>query len=148
MEDYPVNMKAYISEFIKWFLIINTGIMFIVWINISRYDSIWTAIIPQIFSASFLTSIVTTVFFSINPRKPIRMVLRLLMAFGHYAVLCAIIMALGTYFNWFELSASGFFKLTLSVAGVYFVSFLLSYILTKAEADEMTDALKHYGQDD
>lgn len=140
-------MKTFISEFIKWFLIINTGIMVIVWLNIRGYDSIWTAIIPQIFGASFATSIVTTAFFSYNPRKPISVPLRILLVFGHYLVLCVIIMTLGNLFNWFDFSPEGCLVVILSVAGVYFIAAVISYLLSKGEADEMTNALKNFGDE-
>ncbi|WP_026491851.1 MULTISPECIES: DUF3021 family protein [unclassified Butyrivibrio] len=141
-------MRAFLSEFLKWFLIINTGIMVIVWINIFKYDTIWTAIIPQIFGASFLTSLVTAAYFSYNPRKPISVPVRILLTIAHYLILCVIIMTLGTRFNWFELTLQGGLAVTLSVAGVYIISAVISYMLSKGEADEMTDALKKYKEED
>ncbi len=137
-------MKAFFSEFLKWFLIINTGIMLIVWINIFKYDTIWTTIIPQIFCASFVTSLVTTAVFSINPKKPLSALVRFLISAAHYLVLCVIIMTLGTLFNWFDLSLSGCIIVALSVAGVYLVAAVISYLLSKSEADEMTKALKDF----
>ena len=124
-------MRAFLSEFLKWFLIINTGIMVIVWINIFKYDTIWTAIIPQIFGASFLTSLVTAAYFSYNPRKPISVPVRILLTIAHYLILCVIIMTLGTRFNWFELTLQGGLAVTLSVAGVYIISAVISYMLSK-----------------
>jgi hypothetical protein len=137
-------MKAFFSEFLKWFLIINTGIMLIVWINIFKYDTIWSTIIPQIFCASFVTSLVTTAVFSINPKKPLSALVRFLISAAHYLVLCVIIMTLGTLFNWFDLSLSGCIIVALSVAGVYLVAAVISYLLSKSEADEMTKALKDF----
>lgn len=137
-------MKAFISEFLKWFLIINTGIMLIVWFNIFNYETIWTQIFPQIFCASFVTSIVTTAFFSINPKKPLSMIMRVLIPVAHYLVLCVIIMTLGTLFDWFEFSLSGCLAVVLSVAGVYLITAVISYLLSKSEADEMTKALKDF----
>ncbi len=137
-------MKAFISEFLKWFLIINTGIMLIVWFNIFNYETIWTQIFPQIFCASFVTSIVTTAFFSINPKKPLRRIMRVLIPVAHYLVLCVIIMTLGTLFDWFEFSLSGCLVVVLSVAGVYLITAVISYLLSKSEADEMTKALKNF----
>ncbi len=137
-------MRACFSEFLKWFLIINTGIMVIVWINIFRYDTIWTAIIPQIFGASFLTALVTTAYFSYNPKKPISVRVRILLTVAHYLVLCAIIMIVGTLFDWFELTLQGFLVVVLSVAGVYLISSVITYLLSKGEADEMTNALRNY----
>ena len=137
-------MKAFISEFLKWFLIINTGIMLIVWLNIFRYDNIWVSIIPQIFCASAVTSLVTTAVFSINPKKPLGKPLRILIPVAHYLVLCVIIMTLGKFFDWFELSLSGCVVVALSVAGVYLITAVISYLLSKSEADEMTKALKDF----
>ena len=137
-------MKAFFSEFLKWFLIINTGIMVIVWINIFKYDTIWTAIFPQIFGASFITSLVTAGYFSYNPKKPITVPVRILLTLAHYLVLCASITVLGTLFDWFELTLRGFIGMALSVAGVYFITAVISYFLSKGEADEMTNALRNY----
>ena len=134
-------MKTFLINFLKWFLIINSAILLIVELNVFRYESISTLIIPQIFAASFLTSLVTNVFFSYNPKKPIKKAVALLLYFDHYMVLCAIIMTLGTLFNWFEFTLKGALTVVLSVAGVYFLSFIITYILSKGEADEMTKAL-------
>ena len=140
-------MKTFIIDFFKWFLIINTGIMVVVGINIFQYDSITTLIIPQILVASLLTSLVTTAFFAFNPRKPIKVAVRVMLVLGHFLVLCAIIMALGTSFGWFEFTTKGCLIVVLSVAGVYFISALTSYILSKGEAKELTDALKKYSDE-
>ena len=137
-------MKTFISDFLKWFLIINTGIMFVVWINIFRYDTIWISIIPQIFCASFVTSLITTAYFSFNPKKPISVPVRILLTCAHYLVLCITIMTLGKLFNWFDLSLSGCISVLLSVAGVYLIAAVISYLLSKSEADEMTNALKNF----
>ncbi|MBE5844567.1 MAG: DUF3021 domain-containing protein [Butyrivibrio sp.] len=137
-------MKAFLSELFKWFLIINTGIMVVVWLNTLGYEYIWTQIIPQIFCASFLTSLVTTIIFSINPRKPMGVPLRVLLVCVHYLILCAIIMTVGMLFDWFELTVKGGITVVLSVAAVYFLAAVTSYILSKGEADEMTNALKNY----
>ena len=137
-------MKNFFTDLLKWFLIINTGIMVIVWINISRYDTIWTGIIPEIFAASFLTSLVTTVYFSYNPKKPITVPVRILLTFVHYLALCVIIMVVGTLFDWFDPTPKGMVGIALSVAGVYIIATVISYLLSKGEADEMTDALKKY----
>lgn len=141
-------MKTFLSDLLKWFLIINTGIMVIVWINLFKYDEIWTAIFPQIFAASFLTSLVTMGFFSINPRKPISVPVRILLILTHYLLLCIIIMTLGNIFNWFELSVTGCITVALSVAGVYLIATVISIILSKSEADEMTRALKNFNDEE
>lgn len=137
-------MKTFLAEFLKFFLIINTAIMVIVWFNIMRYDTIWTVIIPQIFCASFATSLVTTLFFSLNPKKPLSVALRVLLYVAFYLVLCVIIMGLGSLFNWFELSLKGALLVALSVAGVFCITTVISYIMSRNEANEMTDALKNF----
>ncbi len=137
-------MKTFFTEFLKFFLIINSAIMVIVWLNIFRYDTIWTMIIPQIFCASFVTSLVTTLFFSLNPKKPVSVPLRVLLYVALYLVLCIIIMGLGSLFNWFELSLKGALLVAVSVAGVYCITTVISYIMSKNEANEMTDALKNF----
>ena len=66
------------------------------------------------------------------------------MVIAHYLVLCAIIMALGVFFDWFNITFQGGMVVALSVAGVYLITAIISYILSKGEADEMTKALKDY----
>lgn len=140
-------MKSFFSELLKWFLIINTGIMAVAWLNIFSYDSILTSIIPQIFCASFMTSIVTTAIFSYNPKKPMNVPMRIFLYCGHYLVLCVIIMSLGSLFDWFEFSPTGCLAVALSVAGVYFIAVVISYILSKSEAIQMTNALKNFNEE-
>ena len=140
-------MKAFFLEFLKWFLIINTGIMMVVWFVIFKYDTIWTSIIPQIFGASAATSLVTAGYFSYNPKKPISVPVRLLLTLAHYLVLCVIIMILGVMFDWFDPTLQGCGAVASTVAMVYFIVALISYILSKGEADEMTNALKNYKDD-
>ena len=62
-------------------------------------------------------------------------------------MLCIIIMTMGVLFNWFGLSANGVRGVALSVAGVYLITTLISYALSKGEANEMTNALKNLNDD-
>ena len=140
-------MKAFISNLIKFFLIINSAEMLIVWINIFKFDTIGTALIPQIFCSSFVTALVTTVFFSLNPKKPLSVALRVILYIAFYLVLCVVIMGLGSLFSWFELSPQGILGVALSVAGVFCITSVISYIMSKSEANEMTDALKNFKDD-
>jgi hypothetical protein len=118
--------------------------MIVAGVNLLPYDSITTMIIPQIMACSFLTSLVTTAYFSYNPKKPITVPVRILLSCAHYLVLCVIVMTLGVQFEWFHFHTKGVIFVVLSVAGVYFITALISYILSKGEANEMTNALKNY----
>lgn len=140
-------MKTFFSDLLKWFVIINTAIMLVVWISIFRLDTIWVEIIPQIFCASLATSLVTTAVFSINPKKPMGVPVRICLFVGHFLVLCAIIMGLGAFFNWFDISLTGAVTVAGSVAAVYFITAVISYLLSKNEAEEMTNALKNFKED-
>ena len=66
------------------------------------------------------------------------------MTIAHYLVLCVIIMVLGTIYDWFNLTLKGGIMVALSVAGVYLITSVIAYLLSKGEADEMTKALKSY----
>ncbi|MCR5418404.1 MAG: DUF3021 domain-containing protein [Lachnospiraceae bacterium] len=140
-------MRDFINDFLKWFLIINTGVMVVVGINLLGYDQITTLIIPQILACSFLTSLVTTAFFAYNPKKAITVPVRILLTCVHFLALCIIIMTLGVWFDWFSLTKGGVLLVVLSVAGVYFITAVISYILSRGEAREMTNALKNYRED-
>ena len=118
--------------------------MVVVWIVIFKYDTIWTSIIPQIFIASAATSLVTAGYFSYNPKKPISVPVRILLTLAHYLVLCVIILVLGVMFDWFDLTLKGCGSVAATVAMVYVIATVISTVLSKGEANEMTNALKNY----
>ena len=132
----------YIKEYLKWFVIINTGVMLIVAINTTVYGTAEIMTLWKILAASAVTSLVTTVAFSIEPKRimtPIRLVVFFII---FYVVILAVMVAIGIGFDWIDFSAKGISIMAMSVAGVFFVTVVLSVVLGAADAKKMNEALK------
>ena len=135
-------MKTFFIQWIKWFLIINLGITVVVGISVSGYDSIPALTVFRIVISALFTSLLTTAFFSYEPRKRVGKLFGAVFFLLHYICLFAIMTILGTMFGWFELSLRGILSIAISVGGVYFITVLVSSLLSKNEAAKMNEALK------
>ena len=102
-------------------------------------DNIW-----RIFIISALTALVTAGVFSINPKKPMKRVVNILIFAGHFVTLCAIVFVGGTKFGWFELSLKGLLWVAGSVGVVYVFTALIYILLANKEAKDLNKALKDY----
>lgn len=136
------------KEFVKWFVIINTGIFIILipntWGSTSiSPDNLWEALI-----ASAVTSLITAIFFSINPKKEIPKIVVAAMMAGHFVCLLAIMLFLGNAFGWIEFNQRGVLTMTLSVAGVYICAAVLSFVFGMQDAKKMNKALEDYRKDE
>ena len=80
-----------IKKFVLFFVIITTGILLVFGINTIRYETIQTSHIWKIFIVSGITSLVTTIVFSIDPKKPMKRFVYVLIAIGHILLLVAIV---------------------------------------------------------
>lgn len=102
-------------------------------------DSIW-----KIFIVSGLTALVTAGVFSINPKRPMKRMVNVLIFAGHFISLCAIVFIGGTKFGWFELSLKGLLWVAGSVGVVYLFTALIFTLLMNKEAKDLNEALKDY----
>ncbi len=134
----------FIKEFIKWFITINTGVLLIFILNTMSYDCIQTVYLWEIFAVSAVTSLITTLFFSIDPQKVISKFVQILIVILHYLCLLVTMLFFGNSFGWITLDAKGILNMVLSVAGVYLCTTLLSIITGMQDARIMNDALNKF----
>ena len=134
----------YIKEFIKWFIIINTGVLLIFIINTMQYDYIRTIYLREIFAVSGVTSLITTVFFAIDPRKILTKFVQIVIVFLHYVSLFITMLLFGNSFGWISFNLSGVLTMALSVAGVYICTAVLSVVTEMQDARRMNEALDKF----
>lgn len=134
----------FVKEFIKLFVVINTGILLVFALNTMKYDYIQTIYLWEIFEASAVTSLITAAFFSIDPKKEIPKYLQLLLILLHYACLLITMLLFGRSFGWIEKNVRGFLTMALSVAGVYLFTAVLSVITGLKDAQRMNEALNEF----
>ncbi len=128
----------YISEFIKYFCFITTGILIISGITVVNYDEIPPEICLQIVLAGAITALVSTIFLTGEPKSKKDMFLRMGL---HYVSLCVIMVIIGIKFNWIPKSITGLIFMIVSV-GIVYVFVTLSYVFTsRKEVNEMNKAL-------
>ena len=137
---------TFIKEYVRWFVIINTGVLLAVAVNLALlHETEFPSVtLWQILLASAVTSIPTAIMISIEPKKVIPKVYRLLIIVTHYLCLLAIMLFLGSGFHWISLNGHGVLVMILSVAGVYFSSFFLGTLFDSNEAKKMNEALKNF----
>jgi protein-S-isoprenylcysteine O-methyltransferase Ste14 len=141
-------MAAFIKKFLWFFIIINSGILLVFGISSVSYETILTVNIWRIFGMSSATALVTAGVFSIEPRKPMKRAVNILLMAAHFLSLCAIVFFGGTQFGWFETSFSGFISVIVSVGIVYAFTAGVYILLAKKEAEDLNKALEKYGKED
>ena len=134
----------FLKEFVKWFVIINTGIVLVVAINLGVNNAVDHLTLWKIFIASAATALPTTIVYSYEPRKVIKKSLQALIIVAHALVLLAIMILLGVKFGWISLSGHGIWVMVLGVAGVYLCSVLLSFAVNSNDAKQMNEALLQF----
>ena len=136
-------MKTFLLNLLKWTLTITTGITLIVGISVMKYDTIPAVTIPRIFIAGILTSLVTTAFFSYEPKKKVGKGFGFVFFLLHYLSMVIVMAIIGISFGWFDFTVKGILTIGLSVGGVYLFTVLISLMLSKGEAQKMNEALKN-----
>lgn len=134
----------YIKEYLKWFVIINSGVLLIFALNTFNYEYIKSIYLFEIIAASAATALPTAILFSIEPKKEITKFVSALLVLIHYVCLLAIMLILGISFGWIEFNLKGIAVMALSVAGVYICSTVLSVVLDKREAKRLNEALEAF----
>lgn len=143
------DMKEFIKKLLLFFVIIDSGVFLVVWLSSLKETAIPVYTIPQVFLVSFLTSLVTAIVFSIDPKKKVGRLANVLIFLAHLISLCLIVLFSGTMFCWFEKSFKGFLNVAISVAIVYAFTAVFYIILVNKETKELNEALKDYsGKDD
>ncbi|MBR5513423.1 MAG: DUF3021 family protein [Ruminococcus sp.] len=128
----------YISEFVKYFCYITTGIVIVSGITVLSNEMIPSATVLQSVLAGAITALVTTFFLTGEPKSKKDMFLRLTF---HYISLCVIMVIIGFSFNWIPHSIMGVIFMIAAV-GVVYIFTALSYMFTsQKEIKELNKAL-------
>lgn len=136
----------YFKKVFKWFVIINTGILLILNINMIGVESVNPIVFWEVFPASAITSLITAGFEIIEPKTHIKGIYIFLAYFIHYVCLVLVMILIGYWFGWIDLNAKGILIIAASTAGVYLISFTTGFIMAKNEANLLNEALKNYNQ--
>ena len=134
----------YIKEFIRWFITITTGVLLIFILNTMKYEYIRSIYLWEIFGVSAATSLITTVFFAIDPKKVISKAVQVLIVFLHYISLFVTMLFFGNSFGWITLDVRGVLTMAISVAGVYLCTAVLSLITGMQDVKRMNEALRKF----
>lgn len=134
----------YIKEYLKWFVIINSGVLLIFALNTVKYEYIQSIFLVEIFAASAATALPTAILLSLEPKKAMPKYVSALLVLLHYICLLAIMIVLGTSFGWIKLDRKGIAVMAISVAGVYIFTAVISLLLGTKEAKKLNEALKTY----
>ncbi len=136
----------FIKSFLSFFCTITTAIVFVMQLNLLTAEDpvISASVFWQILFSGFITAVVTVLGYSFNYRTKVQAVIATIL---HYIVLCAVMIGLGVWFDWLEFNADGVISMSISVAIVYALVFVISYIQMKKEADELNQALRERNKD-
>ncbi len=139
----------FITEFLKYFVIITTGVLLICAINVSLSethgeslsvnDTLW-----QILGAGAATAFVTALVYrrECNTKKKF-----IVMVIIHYILICAMMIVMGVSFGWMDLNIGGIIMMTVSAALVYLFTYAVRYFSDMRQADEFNRALKEKYKD-
>ncbi len=136
----------YISEFIKYFCYITTGIVIVSGISVLQYEKINSVTIIQTVLAGAITALVTTILLAGEPKSKKDILFRMGL---HYILLCVIMVIIGFSFNWISKDIFGVIFMVISV-GVVYVFVTISYVFTsRKEVNELNKALieKYHNKD-
>ncbi len=135
----------FLSELMKYFCYITTGIVLVSGITVMGSDGIPSITLLQTLLASGVTALVTTILLFGEPKSRGDMIFRLSL---HFVLLCVIMIGIGFWFRWIPRDLLGAIFMVASVAVVYLFT-AISYVITsRREVDEMNRALwEKYKQD-
>lgn len=137
-------MPEFLKKFISFFITINSGILLVIGLFTIGDETIPADYIWKIFIISALTALVTAGVFSINPKRPMKRYVNVLIFIGHFISLCAIVFIGGTKFGWFDFSVKGLLWVAGSVGVVYIFTALIYIFSAKKEAKDLNAALKDF----
>lgn len=139
----------FFTEFLKYFVIITTGVLLMCAVNVSFSETGGTTLslgvtLWQILGAGAVTALVTVLVFKreCSTKKQF-----IAMGVIHYILICVIMITLGVLFGWMDLNIGGIMMMTVSVALVYLFTYAVSYISAKHQADEFNRALNEKYKD-
>lgn len=136
-----------IIEFIRWFLYITTGILFVCAVNM---QSVGNEMIPlrtlwEILFSGVLTTLLTVL---LVPREGDRGGMTYIKVFLHYTVLCVVMIVCGNRFGWVDWNVRDIIMMLVSVFAVYLLAFWAYYITNMKQANEINKRLKEKYEDE
>ncbi len=136
----------FLKSFLIFFGTITTAIVFVVNINFMSVDhpDVSKYIMLQILLAGFVTALATSSFFALAEKLGKHLILCTIV---HFIILCVIMVVFSVWFGWYDFCLKGVVDMVISVAIVYVLVFVISYIIMKKEADDMNKALKERNKD-
>ena len=132
----------FITDLIRYFVYITTGILFvfIVILLIEDSGSISTKTLIQIPCAGLVTALVTVIIYSREAVMKKEFYFRIAI---HYLLLCVIMTIFGTAFEWVRLDLAGVMTIVIATAAIYAFTFAGAYLSSKSEAEKLNMALKN-----
>lgn len=131
----------FIRGFLNFFTTITVCILIVVAISCSLgdYDGMSESILWDILLSGAVTALVTAAVYSVEFKSKKHFVF---MTAVHYLLLSAVMIFLAANFGWISLDIGGALGMMFDVAVVYVMVFIISYIISKKEADKLNDALE------
>lgn len=130
----------FFKSFLSFFTVITTAITAVVG-TVSLISGIgyYPVLLPlQILAAGALTALLTTIIYSTEFRSRKHFIIMTLI---HYVLLCITMNIIGIMFGWTDGDIIEIVLMCIYVAFVYVITYTITYILTKKEADELNRAL-------
>lgn len=130
-----------LSNAIKWFLYITTGILVVATINyiIIGDETIPANTLSNILLSGALTTVVTVIFVPSQETKATWVYVKMLL---HYVALCAVMAFCGTKFGWIDFNVKGVIMMSVDVALVYLLAFFAYSIIDRRQANAINKRLK------
>ncbi len=130
----------FLKSFLSFFCTITTAIVFVVGLNylITENPDVSEYIPMQILFAGFVTALFSAILFGIDIKSKAVVVIA---AVAHYLIMCVVVCFLGLWFDWWNLNLYGICTVCGSVAVVYVLTFVVSYIHTLNDAAMLNKAL-------
>lgn len=131
----------FITDLIKYFVYITTGILFvfIVILLINGSESISVRTIVQIPLAALATALVTVLIYLKEALTKKGFYIRMAV---HYVMLCVVMVIFGTAVGWVALDLAGIMTMVISTAAIYAFTYGGTYLSSKSEAEKLNRALK------
>ena len=128
-----------IGEYVKWYVYITTSILMVEALIFVLYgakelpgETLW-----QIMISGLVTTLLTVAMTYLDTKTMAGSILKYV---GHYAALCAVMIALGGWFGWINLNVRGIMLMMGAVAAVYVLAFGTYYIIDlRAENGRRSD---------
>ena len=139
----------FFTEFLKYFVIITTGVLLMCAVNVSLSETGGESLavgitLWQILGAGAVTAFVTALVYMRECKTKKQFIVMVII---HYILICAIMVTLGVLYGWMDFNIGGIIMMTVSVALVYLFTYAVRYFSDIRQADEFNRALKEKYKD-